>query len=164
MVLTILQAGTPDQIATARELMIAYATALGFDLCFQNFDEEMRALPGKYAPPGGRILLAFWNDQAAGVVAMRPLPEPGVCEMKRLYVHPGFRGKSVGRVLAEKIIAEARGIGYQRMRLDTIQGKMDQAISLYRRLGFVEIAPYYETPVRETLFLELTLTGSAPPA
>jgi GNAT superfamily N-acetyltransferase len=162
--LTILQASTPDQIVTARELMIEYATALGFELCFQNFDEEMRTLPGKYAAPGGCILLAYWNDQVAGVVAMRPLPQPGVCEMKRLYVHPGFRGKSVGRVLAERIIAEAREIGYQRMRLDTIQGKMDPAIALYRRLGFVEIAPYYQSPVRETLFLELTLAGSAPSA
>lgn len=84
--------------------------------------------------------------------------------MKRLYVHPGFRGKSAGRVLAEKIIPEAKEIGYQPMRLDAIQGKMNQAIALYRRLGFVEIAPYYQTRGRETLFLELTLIGSAPPA
>lgn len=155
--LTLLQAETSQHISVARELMIEYATALGFNLCFQNFDEEMRSLPGKYAPPGGRIVLARWNDEWAGVVAMRPLLQPDACEMKRLYVRPDFRGKAVGRVLAENIIGEAREIGYQRMRLDTIRGKMDQAIALYRQLGFVEIPPYYETPVRETLFMELRM-------
>jgi putative acetyltransferase len=154
---SIFQAETPEQIATARELMMEYATALGFDLCFQNFDEELRALPGKYAPPAGRLLLATWNGQAAGLVAMRALEEKGTCEMKRLFVRPGFRGKSLGRVLAEKVIAEARQAGYTRMRLDTIQGIMDSAIGLYRELGFREIPAYYVTPVRETLFMELEL-------
>jgi putative acetyltransferase len=118
--LTILQADTPQQIATARELMIEYATALGVDLCFQNFDEEVRTLPGKYAPPAGRIFLANWNGQAAGVIAMRPMEETGACEMKRLFVRPAFRGKSLGRALAEKLIAEAAAIGYRKMKLDTM--------------------------------------------
>jgi putative acetyltransferase len=155
--LAILQAETPQQIATARELMIEYATALGFDLCFQNFDEEMRTLPGKYAPPAGRIFLADWNGQAAGVIAMRPLEEAGACEMKRLFVRSAFRGKSLGRALAEKLIAEAAAIGYRKMKLDTIQGKMDQAIALYEALGFRDVAPYYPSPVRETRFMELQL-------
>jgi GNAT superfamily N-acetyltransferase len=155
--LTILQAETPQQIATARELMIEYAAALGFDLCFQNFDEEMRTLPGKYATPAGRIFLADWNGQAAGVIAMRPLEEAGACEMKRLFVRPAFRGKSLGRALAEKLIAEAVAIGYRKMKLDTIQGRMDQAIALYQALGFRDVSPYYPSPVRETRFMELEL-------
>ena len=158
--LNILQAETPQQIALARELMTEYAAALGFDLCFQGFDEEMRALPGKYAPPAGRILLAFWDGQAAGVIAMRALEESGACEMKRLFVRPGYRGRALGRALAEKLIGEARRIGYTRMRLDTIQGKMDRAIELYRELGFREIPAYYPTPVQETLFMELALAGA----
>lgn len=161
MMLTIVQAETPEQIATARELMVEYAQTLGFELCFQNFDEEMRALPGKYGPPGGRLLLASSDGEAAGVVAMRPLDEPGVCEMKRLYVRSAFRGQSLGRLLAERLIAEAGAAGYSRMRLDTVPGKMDRAIALYRELGFREIAAYYPTPVRETLFMELDFSGHA---
>lgn len=155
--LTILQAETPQQIATARVLMIEYATALGFDLCFQNFDEEVRTLPGKYAPPAGRIFLADWNGQAAGVIAMRPLEEAGACEMKRLFVRPAFRGRSLGRALAEKLIEEATAIGYRKMKLDTIPGRMDRAIALYQALGFREASPYYPSPVRETRFMELEL-------
>jgi putative acetyltransferase len=155
--LSIFQAETPEQIATARELMMEYAAAVGGDLCFQNFDQELRALPGKYAPPAGRLLLAAWDGQAAGMVAMRALEDKGSCEMKRLFVRPAFRGKSLGRVLAEKLIAEASQVGYTRMRLDTIRGIMGSAIRLYRELGFREIPPYYSTPVRETLFMELEL-------
>jgi putative acetyltransferase len=157
--LSIIQAENPQQIATARELMIEYATVLGVDLCFQNFDEEVRTLPGKYAPPAGRIFLADWNGQAAGVIAMRPLEEAGVCEMKRLFVRATFRGKSLGRALAERLIAEAAAIGYRKMKLDTMQGKMDQAIALYEALGFREVPPYYPSPVHETRFMELELVG-----
>lgn len=159
--LTIVQAETSEQIVTARELMVEYAHTLGFELCFQNFDQEMRALPGKYAAPGGRLLLAYSGGTAAGVVAMRPLDDPGVCEMKRLYVRPAFRGQSLGRALAERLIAEAGEAGYSRMRLDTVPGKMDSAIALYRELGFREIPAYYPSPVRETLFMELELSRSA---
>jgi GNAT superfamily N-acetyltransferase len=155
--LTIVQAETPEQVATARELMKEYAAELAVDLCFQNFDQEMQALPGQYAPPSGRILLAYSRGQAAGVIALRPVGDAGACEMKRLFVRSGFRGESLGRALVEKLIAEAASIGYSRMRLDTIQGKMDQAIALYRALGFREIPAYYATPVRETLFMELEL-------
>lgn len=155
--LSLVQAETPDRIATARELMLEYAAAMNFSLCFQNFDEELRTLPGKYTPPAGRLLLADWDGQTAGMVAMRPLDEKGLCEMKRLYVRPEFRGKSLGRALAEEVIRQAVGIGYKRMRLDTVQGIMDPAIRLYRELGFREIPPYYVSPVQETLFMELAL-------
>jgi ribosomal protein S18 acetylase RimI-like enzyme len=161
MDLAIVNAETAEQTAAARELMVEYAQTLGFELCFQNFDQEMRALPGKYAPPAGRLLLAYSSGAAAGVVAMRPLDDPGVCEMKRLYVRPAFRGLSLGRALAERLIAEAAAAGYTRMRLDTVPGKMDSAIALYRELGFRQIDAYYPTPVRETLFLELELTAAA---
>jgi putative acetyltransferase len=160
--LTIIQAETAEHLATVREMMLEYAAWLEFNLCFQGFDEELRTLPGKYAPPGGRLLLALWNHQAAGIGALRPLDEPGVCEMKRLYLRPAFRGHSIGRVLAEKLVQDASAIGYKIMRLDTIPGKMDQAIALYRLLGFRETKPYYGTPVRSTLFMELTLPCASP--
>src|ERR1041385_7404351 len=136
--LTILQAETAEQIATARQLIEEYAAWLEFKLCFQGFEEEMQSMPGKYAPPAGRLLLALWEGKPAGVIALRPLAEqgPAVCEMKRLYVRQEFRGHGIGRVLAERVIAEAAEMGYERMRLDTIPGKMDSAIAMYGELGF----------------------------
>ena len=118
-------------------------------------------MPGKYAPPAGRLLLALWDGKSAGVIALRPLEEPGLCEMKRLYVRPEFRGHNIGRLLAERIIREAMEIGYSRMRLDTVAGKMDSAIAMYRGLGFKEADPYYQTPVGHTLFMELALAKRA---
>ncbi len=165
--LKLIQAETPEQIATVRELMLEYAQWLEFNLCFQGFDEELRSLPGKYAPPAGRLLLALWDGQIAGMGAFRPLPEPGICEMKRLYVRSSFRGHAIGNLLAEELILSARACGYSAMRLDTIPGKMDSAIALYRRLGFYEVAPYYDTPMAHTLFMQLDLArpaGSPPPA
>jgi GNAT superfamily N-acetyltransferase len=159
--LTILQATTEDHINTARELIVEYAFWLEFNLCFQGFEEEMRSLPGKYAPPEGRLLLALWHGRPAGVIALRPLEEPDVCEMKRLYVRPEFRRHRIGRVLAERIIGEAAEVGYSRMRLDTIPGKMDSAIEMYRGLGFAETVPYHSTPVGQTLFLELALNSAS---
>jgi GNAT superfamily N-acetyltransferase len=155
--LTIVEAKTPAQVSTARELIEEYAAWLEFKLCFQGYEEEIQSLPGKFAPPAGRLLLALWDGRPAGVIALRPLEEPGVCEMKRLYVRPEFRGHQIGRILAERIIAEAAEIGYSRMRLDTISGKMDSAIAMYRALGFAETDPYYKTPVGHTLFMELAL-------
>jgi putative acetyltransferase len=155
--LTIVKAETPAQVVTAREMIEEYAAWLEFKLCFQGYEEEIQSLPGKYAPPSGRLLLALWDGRPAGVIALRPLEEPGVCEMKRLYVRPEFRGHQIGRILAEKVIAEAAEIGYSRIRLDTILGKMDSAIAMYRTLGFAEISPYYKTPVGPTLFMELAL-------
>ena len=161
--LIIVQAETAAQVSTARELIEEYAAWLEFKLCFQGYEEEIQSLPGKYAPPAGRLLLALWDGRPAGVIALRPLEEPGVCEMKRLYVRPEFRGHQIGRVLAERIIHEATEIGYLRMRLDTISGKMDSAIAMYRALGFAETSPYYKTPVGQTLFMELALKPAVKP-
>lgn len=159
--LTILQAETAQHIASVRELMLEYAASLGFELCFQGFEEELGTLPGKYAPPDGRLLLALWNGEPAGTGALRPMNETGVCEMKRLYVRPQFRGHSIGLALAQRLIQDATETGYQRMRLDTVPGKMDSAIRMYRQLGFEEIEPYYGTPIASTLFLELALPPQA---
>jgi ribosomal protein S18 acetylase RimI-like enzyme len=162
--LTILQAETPDQIATARELMMEYATWLEFKLCFQGFEDELRDLPGKYAAPRGRLLLASWDNHIAGIGALRPLSDHDVCEMKRLYVRPEFRGHNIGGALARKLVADACEIGYRAMRLDTVRGKMDSAIALYRELGFKEMSPYYNSPVDGTLFMELMLPALSSPA
>jgi putative acetyltransferase len=151
-------ARSPAQIEYARSLFRAYADSLGIDLSFQDFDRELRELPGDYAPPRGRLLLAFDAERVAGCGALRDLGED-VCEMKRLYVVPAFRSKGAGRVLAEALIAAAREIGYRAMRLDTLPA-MVQAQSLYRALGFREIAPYRYNPVPGTQFLELVLDAA----
>ena len=159
--LSIIQAELSQHLQHARELMLEYARWLEFDLCFQGFEEELASLPGKYAPPRGRLLLAFWDGELAGMCALRPLPQQGVCEMKRLYVRPQFRGKLIGHALATRIIAEASVLGFQRMRLDTVPGRMDSAIQMYRSLGFREIDSYYATPGAGTLFMELDLANSS---
>jgi len=154
--ITILPVVTDAEIKTTRELFVEYGQSLGFSLCFQSFDQEYASLPGKYAPPRGRLLLAEVDGRPAGCVALRPL-ETGVCEMKRLYVRPEFRGLHLGRHLAEVIINEAKLIGYQLMRLDTVADKMQSAVALYRTLGFREIAPYTVNPESSVLFMELEL-------
>ncbi len=150
------QAESPPQIAQARELFLEYAQSLGFSLCFQNFDQELAELPGDYAPPEGRLLLADYEGTLAGSVALHKI-EPQICEMKRLYLRPQFRGKGLGRVLADRIIAEARQIGYQRMRLDTVEPVMKDAVAMYRRIGFQEIAPYRANPIAGAMYMELRL-------
>ena len=152
----LIQATLPEHIEQARSLFLEYGGSLGFSLCFQSFDEELKSLPGAYGPPGGRLLLAQYAGHAAGCVALRRL-EPGICEMKRLYVRPADRGVGLGRMLVERIIAEARAIGYERMRLDTIESAMKDAIALYRRMGFEEIAPYSAIPIEHALWMELRL-------
>jgi len=154
--ITIFPVTTETEIKTTRELFVEYGQSLGFSLCFQSFDQEYASLPGKYAPPRGRLLLAEVDGQPAGCVALRPL-ETGVCEMKRLYVRPEFRGLGLGRRLAETIINEAKLIGYQAMRLDTVEDKMQSAVALYRALGFHEIAPYTVNPEASVIFLEIDL-------
>ena len=146
---------TPDDVEQARRLFREYETSLGVDLFFQGFEEELAGLPGKYAPPRGRLLLAADGPMPSGCVALRPLGD-SVCEMKRLYVRPAARGTRLGRRLAETILGEARAIGYARMRLDTLP-TMREAIRLYRSLGFAEIAPYYESPVVGTFSMERVL-------
>jgi len=150
------QAESPSQIAQARELFLEYAQSLGFSLCFQNFDKELAELPGDYAPPEGRLLLAECEGQLAACVALHKL-EPRTCEMKRLYLRPQFRAQGLGRALAERIMAEARQIGYQRMRLDTVEPVMKDAVAMYRKLGFKEIAPYCPNPIAGALYMELEL-------
>jgi len=159
--LSLVQAESTQQIAQARELFLEYAQSLGFSLCFQNFDKELAGLPGDYAPPAGRLLLAEYEGHLAGCVALRKLKpesgEEGICEMKRLYIRPQFRGKKLGRTLADRIIAEARQIGYRRMRLDTVEPVMKDAVAMYRKIGFVEIAPYCQNPIAGALYMELLL-------
>ncbi len=151
-----MQAESSSQIMQARELFLEYAQSLGFSLCFQNFDKELADLPGDYVPPEGRLLLATYEDQFAGCVALHKL-EPQICEMKRLYLRPQFRGKGLGRALGERIISEARQIGYKCIRLDTVEPVMKDAVVMYRILGFREIAPYRPNPIAGALYMELLL-------
>lgn len=152
----IFQANTQEDIDQARALFEEYAAGLGISLCFQNFNRELANLPGDYAPPDGRLLLATEDDQLAGCIALRKLGD-GVCEMKRLFIRPAYRRKGLGRVLVNSLIDEARQLGYTRMRLDTLTGRMDQAIALYRSIGFVEIGPYYENPIEDAKYMQLEL-------
>jgi len=170
--LTIIQASSSPHIAQARELFQEYGASLGFDLCFQSFETELAGLPGDYAPPSGRLLLAFTDAGStdhnrttpAGVVALHAFADPKlppterICEMKRLYVRPQFRGQRIGQQLIDAIIAAARQIGYTRMRLDTVAGTMDKAITLYRSYGFKEIPSYRHNPVDGVIYMELDLT------
>ena len=150
------QVQSPSQIEQARELFLEYGKSLGFSLCFQNFDKELAGLPGDYAPPDGRLFLAEHQGQLAGCVALHRFDATSG-EMKRLYIRPNFRGLGLGRILAERIVAEAARIGFQRIRLDTVQGTMEDAIGLYRRLGFREIEPYRKNPIAGALYMELEL-------
>jgi len=150
------QVESPSQIARARELFLEYAQSLGFSLCFQNFDKELADLPGDYTPPGGRLLLAEYEGQLAACVALHKL-DADICEMKRLYLRPQFRGKGLGRILAQRIISDARQIGYKRMRLDTVGPVMKDAVAMYRKLGFKEISAYRPNPNPGTLYMELEL-------
>jgi putative acetyltransferase len=152
----IVKADSSEGVQIARELFREYAAEIGIDLSFQNFEQEVAELPGKYSPPGGVLLLAMDEKEPLGCVALRPL-EAGICEMKRLYVRPSGRGRAVGRRLVEALIAHAENAGYRKMRLDTLVGRMDRAIALYRELGFVEIAPYAFNPHPGALYLELQL-------
>lgn len=151
-----IQAETPSQVEQARKLFIEYSEWLGLDLCFQNFEKELAELPGGYAQPEGRLLLAISDGQIAGCVGLRKIGDR-TCEMKRLYVRPAFRGLRIGRALGEKLIEEALTLGYERMRLDTLPAQMGEAIKMYRSLGFREIEPYYHNPVEGAMFMELIL-------
>ena len=154
----LVEARTAADLDEARRLFQAYADWLAVDLCFQGFEQEVAGLPGCYAPPAGRLLLARVAGEAAGCVGLRPLA-PGICEMKRLWVEPGYGGRGLGRALAEASIAAARAIGYRQMRLDTLPERMPAAQHLYRSLGFVEIPPYYHNPLPGVVMLELQLAA-----
>jgi ribosomal protein S18 acetylase RimI-like enzyme len=155
MSLRVTSAETPDDLARIRELFREYQDFLGVNLCFQGFEEELAGLPGRYAPPTGALLLAMDGEETAGCVALREI-EPGVCEMKRLFVRTSYRGQGLGRRLAEAIIAAARGIGYRTMLLDTLE-QLKEAIGLYESLGFRRIPPYYANPLPGVIYWELRL-------
>lgn len=152
----ITQAETPEQIKEIRRLFREYEARLGIDLCFQDFAREIAELPGKYARPTGRLFLIYLETEAAGCIALRKI-NAETCEMKRLYVRESFRGRRFGKMLIEKLIEEARRVGYKKMRLDTLPDKMPSAVELYKSYGFYEIPPYYNNPHREALFMELDL-------
>jgi putative acetyltransferase len=144
----IIGAETARHFDDARALFEEYADGLGVDLCFQGFEAELKALDRMYALPGGRLLLAYDGEETAGCVAVRALPAAGEgdCEMKRLYVRPAYRGRGLGRRLAEAVVAEGRQLGYGRMVLDTLE-RMDRARAVYHTLGFREVVPYYANPL-----------------
>lgn len=146
---------TPERLDDVRALFKEYAASLGVDLCFQNFEKELTSLPGDYDPPTGRLLVAVDETRLAGCVALRRIDDQ-VCEMKRLYVRPAYRGTGLGRRLAETVISAAREIGYAQMRLDTLPS-MKEAIKLYHSLGFVEIPSYRFNPLEGVKYLELAL-------
>jgi putative acetyltransferase len=155
MAARIIEAETPESVAIVRRLFEEYAISLELDLGFQRFAEELAGLPGEYTRPAGGLLLGFDGPEPVGCVGFRPL-EPGIAEMKRLYVRPIARGGGWGRRLAERAVSDAREAGYRRMRLDTLPA-MRSAQSLYLALGFGEIAPYRHNPVPGARFLELEL-------
>ena len=152
---TIIQATDPATLAVAQRLFLEYNATIAVDLEFQGFDRELAQLPGRYAPPSGRLLLALRGEEPVGCVALRAL-DPGVAELKRLYVRPAFQGRGVGRRLVERTIAEARTAGYHTIRLDTLPA-MERARALYEAVGFYPIPAYGFSPVPGTLFYELDL-------
>ena len=151
----IVQAETKEQIEAAKAIFLEYGSSLDFELCFQDFDKELAGLPGSYAPPEGRLFLAEFNGVIAGCIALRKLEE-SICEMKRLYIKPEYRGQKMGKILVEKLIDEAKKIGYKKMRLDTVPA-MQAAQKLYRTIGFYQIKPYRLNPVAGAVFMELEL-------
>lgn len=154
-IIQVVQAVTETHISTIREMFVEYAKSLNIDLCFQNFDKEVNGLPGEYALPRGRLLLAMFESKVAGCVALKRINDE-VCEMKRLYVRSEFRGKGIGKRLTTDVMEQARLIGYRQMRLDTLPS-MKEAIALYRSLGFEIIAPFRDLPVSGALFMQARL-------
>ncbi len=151
----VVHAESESRLLEAKRMIKEYADSLPINLDFQNFSSELADLPGEYAPPEGCLFLAYSNGMPAGCVALRKFSE-GICEMKRLYVRPQFRGQNIGRILAEAVIEEGRRLSYTRMRLDTLS-TMTQARALYASLGFTEIDPYRFNPVEGAKYMELLL-------
>ena len=157
--ITLVYPQSPELMAAAREILREYASSLNIDLCFQNFEAELAALPGDYATPAGHLLLAFVDGDLAGCGGVRPLPEvdyANACEMKRLYVRPAFRRFGLGRLLAQALLDEARRAGYSVLLLDTLDD-MEAARGMYASLGFEEIPPYYFNPIPGAHYLKAVL-------
>jgi putative acetyltransferase len=152
----IAEARWPDDQVAVESLFREYVASLAEDISFQNVDDELAGLPGKYARPTGVVLIARDGDAPAGAIAYR-MVEPGVCEMKRLYVRPNFRGRGLARDLANELIEDARSQGYRTMLLDTL-ASMAAARALYRDLGFVPVAPYYDNPLPGVMYMALELS------
>jgi ribosomal protein S18 acetylase RimI-like enzyme len=156
--LRISEARWPDDRTIVEAMFREYVASLAEDISFQNVADELASLPGKYARPTGVVLIAREGEEAAGAVAYR-MVEPGVCEMKRLYVRPPWRGSGLGRELANELIEDARTRGYRTMLLDTL-ASMGAARALYRDLGFVPVAPYYDNPLPGVMYMALDLSES----
>ena len=150
----------PDEMDTVRALFRTYLDHVAAPECFPSFEAELAALPGRFAQPEGCILLAEFDGEIAGVVALRPI-QPHTGEVKRLFVLPAFHGRGLGRLLMNALLERARATGYQRLLLDTIPGRMDAAIALYRSLGFRDTGRYYDDPIPGILYMELLLTESS---
>src|SRR3954453_10518151 len=157
MTIRITEARWPDDRAIVEKLFCEYVASLAEDISFQNVDDELAGLPGKYARPGGVVLIARDADEAAGAIAYR-MVEPGVCEMKGLYVLPAFRGRGLGRELANELTEDARSQGYRTMLLDTL-ASMSSARALCRDLGFAPVEPYYDNPLPGVMYMALELDG-----
>lgn len=151
----LVQATAPAELAAVRELFAEYAAGVGAPCCFAGFERELAGLPGEYAPPAGRLLLALDGDHPAGCVGLRPL-DASTAEIKRLYLRAAYRGTGLGRQLAQTVIDAARAAGYTRVMLDTLP-KMQEALALYQSMGFVETAPYLAQPTPGARCFELRL-------
>ena len=149
------QVASPDQIEEVRSLFLEYQASLDVDLCFQGFADELARLPGNYAPPLGRLLLATVDGVPCGCVGLQAI-DAEICEMKRLYVQAGLRGLGLGRLLVTRVLDEARAIGYQRIYLDTLPS-MARAAAMYCAMGFEEIPPYRHNPIAGARYMALTL-------
>ena len=140
-------------LETVRQLFLEYADELQENLCFQSFDAEVKDPLKKYGPPKGALFIAYWNEAPAGCIALQPLKEEGVCEMKRLYVKPAFRKYGIGKALVEQLLEASRQLGYRSMRLDTLE-RLQPAIKLYEQYGFKVINAYYENPLPGVVYME----------
>lgn len=145
-----------DYMDAIRTLFREYETELDEDLCFQSFEAELKNPLQKYGPPHGVLYIAKWNKEVAGCIALMPLAEPGVCEMKRLYVRPAYRKHKIGKALVDQLIADAKRLGYKKMKLDTLQ-KLQPAVQLYKKMGFSETTPYYHNPISTVVYMEKVL-------
>ncbi len=153
----IVEANTLEEVEQVRNLFLEYRAQLPVDYCFRTFDREIAELPGDYGPPKGKLLLATVVGQPVGCIGLRPFPLDQTCEMKRLYVRPGFRGGKLGRKLVERLLDEARRMGYRSMRLDSYRPYMQAAIELYRKLGFREVGPEPLELTEGLIYMELLL-------